>query len=82
MLFTDFSEPAPTKAEKERRERGKQEPLEHVLVVEKVDGKEKEGPRATSLYSLSLLTFSSSSQLQDRNYFSQVPILVRTANPD
>ena len=40
--------------------RGKQEPLEHVLVVEKVD--RKEGPRASSL----TLTFSSSSRSQHK----------------
>ena len=60
---------------RERAEGGKQEPLEHVLVVEKVEG--KEGPRATSLFLflpfLPLPNF--------RNYFSQVPILVLTANP-
>lgn len=35
---------------RERAEGGKQEPLEHVLVMEKVD--RKEGPRASSLFLL------------------------------
>lgn len=44
--------------------RGKQEPLEHVLVVEKVD--RKEGPRASSL---SLLPFLPLPDHNTRNYF-------------
>ena len=59
---------------RERAEGGKQEPLEHVLVMEKVD--RKEGPRASSLFLLPSLPLHNF-----RSFFVKVSTLANTPNP-